>query len=150
MLRRCASADCPVDYVSFEDEGNSGDFTGELQRAIVRHAPQRVIVTEPGEWRVLDLMRNWQSDLELPVLIRPDDRFLCSRDDFAAWAQDRKLFRMEHFYREMRKRTGLLMEDGKPAGGDVELRYREPEGAAQGQTRLRLACASRRMRSPAR
>jgi deoxyribodipyrimidine photolyase-related protein len=107
----------PLDYIDFEDSENSGDFTGELQRAIARHAPQRVIVTEPGEWRVLDLMRNWQSDLAVPVLIRPDDRFVCSRDDFAAWAQDRKLFRMENFYREMRKRTGLLMENGKPAGG---------------------------------
>jgi deoxyribodipyrimidine photolyase-related protein len=131
-----------VDYVSFEDEGNSGDFTGELQRAIVRHAPQRVIVTEPGEWRVLGLMRNWQSDLELPVLIRPDDRFLCSREAFAAWTQDRKLFRMEHFYREMRKRTGLLMEDGKPAGGDwnfdTENRKALPKGKRP-PPRLRFA-----------
>lgn len=131
-----------VDYVGFEDDGNSGDFTGELQRAIVRHAPQRVIVTEPGEWRVLDLMRSWQSDLDLPVLIRPDDRFLCSREAFAAWAQDRKLFRMEHFYREMRKRTGLLMEDGKPAGGDwnfdTENRKALPKGKRT-PPRLRFA-----------
>jgi deoxyribodipyrimidine photolyase-related protein len=122
----------PIDYVGFEDEGNSGDFTGELKRALARHRPERVLVTEPGEWRVLEIMRGWQADLDIPVLIRPDDRFLCSRDDFADWARDRKLFRMEHFYREMRKRTGLLMEDGKPAGGqwnyDAENRKALPKG----------------------
>jgi deoxyribodipyrimidine photolyase-related protein len=122
----------PLDYVGFEDPGNSGDFTGELNRAIARHRPERVILTEPGEWRVLEIMHEWQEALGLPVLIRPDDRFLCSRDDFAAWAEGRKLFRMEHFYREMRKRTGLLMENGQPVGGawnfDAENRKALPKG----------------------
>jgi deoxyribodipyrimidine photolyase-related protein len=106
-----------VDYVEFEDPGNCGNFTGELERAIKRHRPERVLVTEPGEWRVLDFMRAWQGEFETPVLIRPDDRFICSRLEFAAWAEGRKSFRMEHFYREMRKRTGLLMDNDKPAGG---------------------------------
>ena len=29
---------------------------------------------------------------------------------------DRRQPRMEHFYRFMRKRTGILMQDGQPAG----------------------------------
>ncbi len=106
-----------VDYVEFEDPANCGDFTGELRRAIERHRPERVLVTEPGEWRVLEFMRAWQEEFETPVLIVPDDRFVCSRQAFAAWAEGRKRFRMEHFYREMRKRTGLLMDHDKPLGG---------------------------------
>ena len=30
-----------LDYVDFEDPGNSGDFTGELKRAIARHLLNR-------------------------------------------------------------------------------------------------------------
>ena len=47
----------------------------------------------------------------------PDDRFLCSTAEFAAWAEGRKQFRMEWFYREMRRKTGLLMDGDQPAGG---------------------------------
>ena len=37
----------------------------------------------------------------------PDDRFLCSEAEFAAWAEGRKQLRMECFYRDMRRKTGL-------------------------------------------
>ena len=119
-----------VDYVALDDAANSGSFSGELARAVARHRPDRVVVTEPGEWRVRRMMDDWAQDLGLPVEIRDDDRFLCSRADFAAWADGRKSYRMEFFYREMRRRTGLLMEDDGPVGGqwnfDAENRKRLP------------------------
>ena len=50
--------------------------------------------------------------------IRPDTRFVCNIDEFARWAEGRKQLRMEFFYREMRKKTGLLMtSEGQPEGG---------------------------------
>ncbi len=119
-----------VDYVALDDPANTGSFSGELARAIARHRPDRVVVTEPGEWRVRRMMDDWAQEFGLPVEIRDDDRFLCSRADFAAWADGRKSYRMEFFYREMRRRTGLLMEDDGPVGGqwnfDAENRKRLP------------------------
>lgn len=108
-----------VEYVRLDDDANTGSFTGEVGRAVERHAGiSRVVVTEPGEWRVLEAIRGWKERFAVSVKILADDRFLCSRDRFAEWADGRKLLRMEDFYREMRKATGLLMEDdGKPAGG---------------------------------
>ncbi|MCZ3089033.1 cryptochrome/photolyase family protein, partial [Acinetobacter baumannii] len=41
-----------VDYVKLDDPDNSGSFTGEIARAVERHAPDRIVVTEAGEWRV--------------------------------------------------------------------------------------------------
>ncbi|MGE5388490.1 MAG: cryptochrome/photolyase family protein, partial [Hyphomicrobiales bacterium] len=74
-----------VDYVRLEDARNTGSFTGELQSAVARNRAARVVVTEPGEWRVLEMMRHWSDMLGVPVEIRPDDRFLCSRAEFAHW-----------------------------------------------------------------
>ncbi len=114
LLRREGWA---VDYVALSDPDNSGSFSGEVARAVERHKPKRVLVTEPGEWRVRQSMEGWQDQLGLPVEILEDDRFICSRDEFAQWAEGRKQLRMEFFYREMRRKTGLLMDGGDPVGG---------------------------------
>ena len=106
-----------VDYVRLDDPANTGSFTGELERAIARHKPAAVFVTEPGEWRVWQMMLDWRESLAMPVHIREDDRFIASRDDFMRWATDRKQYRMEFFYREMRRKTGLLMQGEEPEGG---------------------------------
>jgi len=106
-----------VDYVRLDDPANSGSFTGELMRACARHVPDRIVVTEPGEWRVQTMVEGWAEMSGRPVEIREDDRFFCSEARFARWAAGRRSYRMEHFYREMRRETGLLMEDGAPAGG---------------------------------
>jgi len=105
-----------VDYVRLDDAGNSGSFTGELGRALSRHLVDRIVVTEPGEWRVWDFMRTWETAFGIPVEIREDDRFLCSRGEFTAWATGRRGLRMEFFYRQMRRQTGWLMNGDQPAG----------------------------------
>lgn len=121
-----------VDYIPLDDPANTGSFTGEIERAIRRHRPDRIVVTEPGEWRVLTMIGTWSARFGLPVEIREDDRFLCSHARFAQWSKGRREWRMEFFYREMRRETGLLMENGQPVGGrwnfDPENRKRLPPG----------------------
>lgn len=121
-----------VDYVRLNEAGNTQSFTGELARAVERHAPASVIVTEPGEWRVREMMADWAETLPVPVHIREDDRFFCSHAEFAALGRARKTGRMEFFYREMRRRTGLLMRGDAPEGGqwnfDPENRRSLPRG----------------------
>jgi len=107
-----------VDYVTLDDLANTGDFSGELARAITRHSPDSVVMTEPGEWRVREMMEVWRETLPVPLHIRPDTRFIASTDEFSRWAAGRKTYRMEFFYREMRRKTGLLMEGDKPEGGE--------------------------------
>ncbi len=114
-----------VDYVRLDAPGNSGSFAGELRRAAARHGARRVIVAEPGEWRVEAALRGAE------VEIREDDRFYATRRDFAAWARGRSGLRMEFFYRDMRRRFGLLMEGAEPVGGrwnfDAENRKPPPK-----------------------
>lgn len=130
-----------VDYVMLEDPGNTGSFTGELERALVRHRPDHVVITEPGEYRVEAMIKGWQERFGLAVHMRTDDRFFCTRDEFTDWAGDRPRLRMEFFYRLMRERTGLLMENGRPVGGqwnfDKDNRKPLPAGLAR-PARLRF------------
>ena len=107
-----------VAYRTLDDPENQGDFLGELKATVRQHRAGRVVVTEPGEWRVLRDIQDWKNAIGVPVEIRPDRRFLATRARFEAWVKDRKSLRMEYFYREMRRETGLLMgADGKPEGG---------------------------------
>lgn len=121
-----------VEYVTLDQEGNSGSFRGEIERAVKKHDIQRIVVTFPGEYRVLADIKTWEREFGIPVEIRPDDRFLCSPEEFAGWAEERKQLRMEYFYREMRKKYALLMEGEEPTGGqwnfDAENRKPPQEG----------------------
>jgi deoxyribodipyrimidine photolyase-related protein len=119
-----------VDYVKLTDPENAGSFTGEIARAIERHDPRAIQVVEASEWRVRQMQDEWSDKFAYEVEILPDDRFLCSHAEFDEWAEGRKHLTMEYFYREMRRKTGLLMrgDDGKPAGGEwnYDSENREP------------------------
>jgi len=86
---------------------------GELMRHGQAQGTSDVLVTMPGEWRLIEALQA----APLTVEMLPDDRFIASLDAFDAWAEGRKELRMEYFYREMRRKTGLLMEGDQPAGG---------------------------------
>jgi deoxyribodipyrimidine photolyase-related protein len=107
-----------VNYIKLDNPDNSGSFTGEVRRAIETFRPERIIITFPGEYRVLKDIKEWQNLFDLTVEIRPDDRFLCSPDEFSKWADNKKALRMEFFYREMRRKYNILLENNKPIGGE--------------------------------
>lgn len=122
-----------VDYVALEDSGNSQSFTSEVRRAIARHGAARLILTAPSEWQVSKEIETWRA-FGISIEVREDDRFFCTQDEFSLWAKDRKTLRMEYFYRQMRQKTGLLMDGSAPAGGtwnfDKDNRKRLPSGVA--------------------
>lgn len=121
-----------VDYVRLTDGGNTHSFADELGRAIERHDADAIVITEPGEYRVMRDVESWEQRFGVPVDIRPDTRYFASRTRFAEWVAGRKSLRMEHFYREMRRETGLLMHGGEPEGNrwnfDADNRKRLPTG----------------------
>jgi deoxyribodipyrimidine photolyase-related protein len=102
-----------VRYTRLDDSDNSGSIPGELLRRAEEVGATEVLATEPGEWRLISALE----DVPIPVHQFPDDRFLCSHAEFDVWAEGRKELRMEYFYREMRRKTGLLMDGDKPEGG---------------------------------
>ena len=102
-----------VRYTRLDDDENAGSITGELLRRAEETGAEEVIATEPGEWRLIEAL----GDMPLTVRMIEDDRFLASHSEFDDWAEDRKELRMEWFYREMRRKTGYLMDGKDPEGG---------------------------------
>jgi deoxyribodipyrimidine photolyase-related protein len=121
-----------VDYRRLDAADPCSSISQALDEAARRCGAAHAILTECGEWRLETLLREWAAASPLECTVLADSRFLCSRAEFAAWATGRPGLRMEHFYRLMRQKTGLLMVDGKPAGGrwnfDTENRKKAPKG----------------------
>ncbi|MBS8225053.1 cryptochrome/photolyase family protein [Vannielia litorea] len=101
-----------VAYTRLDDDGNAGSIPGELLRRAEEHGARSVLATRPGEWRLIEALE----DCPLDVAMHEDTRFIASHAEFESWAEGRKALRMEYFYREMRRKTGLLMEGDEPAG----------------------------------
>ncbi len=106
-----------VEYTRYDNPENSGSLVGEVQRAVTRHSARGIVVTEPGEFRLRSEIETWSGKLGVDVDCVGDTRFLASHADFQNWAQGRKQLRMEYFYREMRRKYSVLMDQNRPIGG---------------------------------
>ncbi len=107
-----------VHYVSLEDAENTGTLAGELRRAVRRLKPRALVMTEAGDFRVGAALEAAAEALGLPLDVRTDRHFFATRDDFRQHALGRKQLRQEFFYRELRRRHRVLVdEDGEPEGG---------------------------------
>jgi len=114
-----------VDYVELAAapvQGEPGSLAAALAASLARdraanRAPEKLVVVEPGEWRVQEALRAAAAEAGIPLEIRPDRHFYCGRDEFAAHAEGRKQLRLEYFYRPLREKHSILMDDGEPAGG---------------------------------
>ncbi len=122
-----------VRYRTIDDPANRGSLVEEVRATLTSEKGlSGVCVTACGEYRLAQEIGTWEQELGCPVSVLDDDRFLATPAAFAAWAQGRKQLTMEYFYREMRKKTGLLMDGADPVGGqwnyDAENRKKLPKG----------------------
>jgi deoxyribodipyrimidine photolyase-related protein len=104
------------------DSRDAGDtLAAQLRHDVRRLQPVRLVITTPGDWRVLQAIKEVAATSELPLEVREDRHFYCSLPEFAAHANARKSLRMEYFYREQRRRHRVLMTDDangiRPVGG---------------------------------
>ena len=121
----------PLHYTRM-DAQDTGSLSAQLAADISRLKPSRLVMTAPGEWRVLQAIRAVAEASSIALEIREDRHFFCTIRDFAAHAEGRKSLRMEYFYREQRKRHDVLMDGNEPVGGqwNFDADNREAFGAA--------------------
>ena len=110
----------PLHYLRLDDPDNHGSLAAQLRADCVRLKPAKLVMTTPGDWRVLQALTAVANDLQIPLDVREDRHFLVSADDFREHSRDRKALRLEYFYRDQRKRLKILM--------DPDSQYKAPLG----------------------
>ena len=122
----------PLHYTRLDAPDNAGSLQAQLRLDMQRLQPTALVMTAPGDWRVLQAIKAVAVAGKLPLDVREDRHFFCSVRDFAAHAKGRKSLRMAHFYSEQRKRHDVLMDGGVPVGGQwsFDADNREAFGAA--------------------
>lgn len=105
--------------VHYRKLGETGENTlvQEVASLCKQHGYTSIDLAEPGEWRLEQDFLSMAKSSGIKLRLLEDTHYLCTRADFAKWASAYKQMRMEYFYREMRKRTGVLMDGAEPAGG---------------------------------
>lgn len=88
-------------------------------------------VVDPTSWAARGFVRDLAQERDVHIL--PARGFVTTQAQFTAWAADRKVLRLEDFYRDVRRRTGILMDGDAPAEGrwnfDADNRQPPPKGA---------------------
>jgi deoxyribodipyrimidine photolyase-related protein len=107
-------------------EGAEESLTARLAADVRRLCPRALVMVQAGEWHLARAVKQAAASAGVPLQVKEDAHFLCTRGEFRRHAQGRKQLRMEFFYRELRRKHRLLMDGDEPAGGmwnfDVENR----------------------------
>lgn len=99
----------------------------------LRRYGRPVLVCEPTSHAADRFVHRLRAE-GLVAEILPRSTFALPRADFQRWAGGRRRFRLEDFYREQRRRFGILMDgDTEPVGGqwNFDLDNREPPPKGQ-------------------
>lgn len=106
-----------VIHSKLDDAENTGSVAQEIVRIAKLKKVDAIVMTLPAEYRLLHDITKALKHIDIPYEMREDTSFLATREEFNAWARDRKDLRMEFFYRQMRQKHNILMHQGKPIGG---------------------------------
>ena len=82
--------DLPLDYTRLDAPDNAGTLTLELSKAIVLLQPTALVMSAPGDWRVLQSLRAVAKDHALALDLRDDTHFFSTVREFAGYAQGKK------------------------------------------------------------
>ena len=106
-----------VQYLHLNDPDNRQSFEDNIRQIIKKEKITRFEYLLPDEYRLDRQLETIASGLPVPYAIRDTEHFICRRNDVNRMFQGKKRFLMESFYRKMRRKHDILMENGKPSGG---------------------------------
>jgi len=107
----------PLIYHTLKDH-QFGSLAAALTDTLKKEKPQEVFFVTPGDYRVAQSLIDTCRQYEVPFKQLNDQHFLSTPQEFKEWAEGKKQLRLEYWYRELRKKYQVLMEDeNKPLGG---------------------------------
>ena len=106
-----------VAYVRLDEDGNHQSFEKNLLQLIRKH---KITVFEyqlPDEFRIDQQIQKITSNLHIRARSYDTEHFYSPRNAVYDFFESKKQYLMESFYRFMRKKHHVLMDNQKPAGG---------------------------------
>lgn len=107
----CIEAGYDVCYLSSREH-----YDGILSNFMSHNPDIKMHCMSPSEWDSRERLHSVQENYPENITIHPNTFFLADSDKW----KDKigQGYRMEYFYRDMRKQTGYLMDGDKPEGGE--------------------------------
>ncbi len=101
-------------YIKINDKNNHQSFEANLHQLILKHNIQKFEYQLPDEYRVDEILKNFSSELIIPFETVDTEHFYTTRHELKQLFEGKKTYLMETFYRAMRKKHRVLMDDDKP------------------------------------
>ncbi|WP_235296055.1 cryptochrome/photolyase family protein [Portibacter marinus] len=103
--------DFEVAYFKINDDGNEQSFEKNIQLLYEKYEVEEFEYQEPDEWRLDEVL----ADISGGTMVS-SEHFFTDRDEVETFFKDNDSYLMERFYRHMRKKHDILMEDGEHIG----------------------------------
>ena len=121
-----------VVYIRLTDLENEQSFVTNCAKLIVLHSFTQFEYQEPDEYRLDEILKKFSNDLTIPSCAYSTEHFYTERNELGEFFKGKKTFVMESFYRYMRlKHTVLIDDENKPLFGkwnfDEENRKKLPK-----------------------
>ena len=106
-----------VIYLKLDDAKNKQTIAANLSELIRKKKFTRFEYLLPDEYRLDIQLRDFCKTLGIDHQAADSEHFLTERHELKEFFTGKKRFLMESFYRWMRRRYNIMMENEKPAGG---------------------------------
>jgi len=111
------SANHTVIYICINDENNAQSFDKNIEILISEHQITNFEYQFPDEYRLDKILKDFCEKLTIQNSVVDSEHFYTSRNELGTFFEGKKTFLMESFYRSMRKKHDVLMENDKPLTG---------------------------------
>ncbi|MFD2203667.1 cryptochrome/photolyase family protein [Shivajiella indica] len=104
-------------YLTLDNPENEQDLEKNLKKLIEESGATHFEYQLPDEYRLDQQINSLCKELNISSKAYDTEHFLTSRSYLSEFFKGKKTFLMETFYREMRKKYGILMKGGEPIAG---------------------------------
>ena len=135
-----------VEYVDIDDPAFDQAYEQKLARCILEREVNALTIFEIEDKDFEVRIKAFAAQQNLPLTVLPSPMFLLDRQEFLSFNGKAKVLRMGNFYKEVRKKLNLLMDDEhKPLGGkwsfDEDNRKKIPKGLLLPEPYVPRKCA---------
>ncbi|WP_299011004.1 cryptochrome/photolyase family protein [uncultured Tenacibaculum sp.] len=106
-----------VEYFKISDSHNTHNLIKNIKVLQKKYSITKIEYQLPDEFRLDVQFKNELKSLQIPVKSYDTEHFYTTRNELKEFSEGRKKTVMEDFYRYMRKKHKILVENNEPVGG---------------------------------